>query len=149
MKKGELVRLLIIGIWVAIVLLLCSCKTKYVSVPEYHTEYVSQLRIDTLRDSVYHRDSVFVEVKGDTVFKTKFKMKERVTIRHALRVDTLIKNDSVRVPYPVERALTKKEQFYMSTGKNAIRISGVATLVLLALIAFKKRKFLFNIIKKF
>ena len=60
-----------------------------------------------LRDSVYLHDSVFVNqwTQGDTVFVdkvvTRYKYKDR------LRHDTVavVRADSVRVPYPVEKDL--------------------------------------------
>ena len=52
------------------------------------------------RDSVHVRDSVFVLVKGDTVFKDR----SRVVYRDRLVMDTAIvtRVDSLRVPDPVE-----------------------------------------------
>ena len=62
-----------IGLIGLIMVCLVSCRTKYVSVPEYHTEY--KVRTDSFvkRDSVWVHDSVSVWMKGDTVFKEKLK----------------------------------------------------------------------------
>lgn len=83
-------------------LLLCSCATKYVTVPEYHTEY----RTNTVRDSIYFEkhDSVMMKVKGDTVTVEHWKIRYRD--RFVEVTDTFIKTDSIRVPYPVEKQLT-------------------------------------------
>ena len=88
-------------------LLLASCRTvKYVPVPSVS---VDSVYVDMwLRDSVYLHDSVFVNhySKGDTVFVdkvvTKYKYKDR------WRYDTvaIVRVDSVRVPYPVEKDLS-------------------------------------------
>lgn len=92
--------------------LLAGCKTtKYVSVPSVSVDSVYVDR--WLRDSVYLHDSVFVNqwTQGDTVFVdkvvTKYKYKDR------WRYDTVavVRADSVRVPYPVEKQLTKWEEF--------------------------------------
>jgi hypothetical protein len=52
------------------------------------------------RDSVFVKDSVFIFVKGDTVFRDRYKMiyKDRFV------KDTVLisKTDSIQVPYPVE-----------------------------------------------
>lgn len=53
-----------IGLIGLIMVCLVSCRTKYVSVPEYHTEY--KVRTDSFikRDSVWVHDSVSVWMKG-------------------------------------------------------------------------------------
>lgn len=101
------------GLAVLIVIsLLCGCKTvKYVPVPSVSVDSVYVDR--WLRDSVYLHDSVFVNQysKGDTVYVdkvvTKYKYKDR------WRYDTvaIVRADSVQVPYPVEKQLTKWEEF--------------------------------------
>lgn len=97
------------------VLLVClcvGCKTvSYMPVTQqlHDSVYVNRW----LRDSVYLHDSVFVNqwTQGDTVFVdkviTKYKYKDR------WRYDTVavVRTDSVQVPYPVEKELTKWEEF--------------------------------------
>ena len=65
--------------------------------------YITQRMIDRvlIRDSVYERH----------VHDTVYKYKERETVRYLSLRDTLYieKRDSVSVPYPVERQLTKWE----------------------------------------
>ena len=99
------------------------------------TVYQSQLRVD----SVFCRDSVAVIQKGDTVFMTKY----RDRFRYRERTDTVYQTatDSIekRVPYPVERELTKWEQTKQDVGGMAMGALGVA--VLAAVIAWMvKRK---------
>ena len=90
----------------AVLTLLFGCTTtRYVPVPSVSVDSVYVDR--WLRDSVYLHDSVFVNrySKGDTVFVdkvvTRYKYKDR------LRHDTVavVRVDSVRVPYPVEKEL--------------------------------------------
>ena len=90
----------------AILTLLFGCTTmRYVPVPSVSVDSVYVDR--WLRDSVYLHDSVFVNrySKGDTVFVdkvvTRYKYKDR------LRHDTVavVRVDSVRVPYPIEKDL--------------------------------------------
>ena len=87
---------------IASLFLCCSCVTKYVAVPEYHTEY----RTNTVHDSIYFEkhDSVMMMVKGDTVTVEHWKIRYRD--RFVEVTDTFIKTDSIRVPYPVEKQLT-------------------------------------------
>ena len=95
------------GILACVVLtLLFGCRSvKYVPVPSVSVDSVYVDRFH--RDSVYLHDSVFVNQysKGDTVFVdkvvTKYKYKDR------WRYDTVavVRADSVRVPYPIEKDL--------------------------------------------
>lgn len=95
------------GLLVLIVItLLCGCRTvRYVPIETVRTDSVYVDRWQ--RDSVYVRDSVFVNQysKGDTLFVdkvvTKYKYKDR------WRYDTVavVRADSVQVPYPVEKDL--------------------------------------------
>ena len=96
-------------------LALSSCKTKYVSVPEYHTRYVQ--KTDTLQkiDSVFVKDSVFVFKKGDTVIISKLLYRDRYKYLYRTQLDSTIKRDSI--PYPVVRELTKNEQRLISIGR--------------------------------
>ena len=72
--------------------------------------YITQRMIDRvlIRDSVYERH----------VHDTVYKYKERETVRYLAMRDTLYveRMDSVSVPYPVERKLTKWEAVRMRMG---------------------------------
>jgi len=110
---------LCIGLVVGLVLLaLAGCKSKeYIMVPEYHTEYVC--RTDTFHklDSVILKDSVYVYQKGDTVYYNKVAYRDRWHNIYKVKTVTFIKRDSVSVPYPVTRELTKNEQRLMTLGR--------------------------------
>lgn len=76
-----------------------GCKSvKHVPVETVKTEkeYVDRWN----RDSVYIRDSVFVLVKGDTVFKDRY----RIVYKDRYSRDTayISKVDTIQVAYPVE-----------------------------------------------
>lgn len=80
-------------------LLLSGCRSiKYVPVETVKTEkeYVDRWN----RDSVYIRDSVFMLVKGDTVFKDRY----RIVYKDRYSRDTayISKVDTIQVAYPVE-----------------------------------------------
>lgn len=85
---------------IAVLLLVASC-AKTVYVPQTKTEYVNSERVDSL----YIHDSVFVRerVKGDTIYLTRDRW--RTEYRDRLRVDTIIRTDSI--PYPVEVVKTE------------------------------------------
>lgn len=103
---------------------LAGCKTvRYVPVPEYHTLY--KTRVDTVQrwDSVYFRDSVFTATKGDTVYLTKTHWRERFRNIYHVKADTVMQRDSVRVPYPVEKPLTKWQRWKMDLGGWAMGVA--------------------------
>lgn len=134
--KGKKIYLL--GMVLAM-LSLTGCKTvKFVPVPEYHTLY--KTRVDTVQrwDSVYFRDSVYMDAKGDTVFLTKTHWRERFRNVYHVKADTLIQRDSIPVPYPVEKPLTKWQRWKMDAGGWAM---GVAA-VLVILVVLKVTKIL-------
>lgn len=109
---------------------LAGCKTvRYVPVPEYHTLY--KTRVDTVQrwDSVYFRDSVYMAARGDTVYLTKTHWRERFRNVYHVKTDTVMQRDSVRVPYPVEKSLTKWQQWKMDAGGWAMGV--VAGMVIL------------------
>ena len=106
-KEGVISAIVTIIVGFLIVLLLGGCKSKeYITVPEYHTEYVC--RTDTFHklDSVYLKDSVYVYQKGDTVYYNKVAYRDRLHNIYKVKLDTIIKRDSVSVPYPIERQLS-------------------------------------------
>lgn len=124
-------------VMVLTLLSLAGCKTvKFVPVPEYHTLY--KMRVDTVQrwDSIYFRDSVFIAAKGDTVFLTKTHWRERFRNVYHVKVDTVMQRDSIPVPYPVEKPLTKWERWKMDMGGWAIGV--VAVFVILVIIKVTK-----------
>lgn len=108
-----------------------GCKTKYVSVPEYHTEYIVKSDTFAKLDSVYLRDSVYIYHSGDTVVINKVAYRDRYHNIYKVRLDTIIRRDSI--PYPVERTLTASEQRLMALGRFFIAflflVIGIAVLL--------------------
>ncbi len=123
-------------VWVAYfsVLFLTSCKTKYVTVPEYHTQYV--VKIDSVEkvDSIYQRDSIYVWQKGDTIYSNRTILQDRLRYVTRVKTDSFIKRDTIYVPKPTERTLTKGEQRYITIGKYAVGASLVMVLAISVLI---------------
>lgn len=97
-------------LFLAVIILTC-CKTtervEYVPVETVKTEYRD--RIVETYDSVHITDSVYVAVKGDTTLVYKYRDRWKLKLVH----DTAYvnKTDSIRIPYPVEKKLSKWEQF--------------------------------------
>ena len=97
--------------------------------------YIVQRMIDRvlIRDSVYERH----------VHDTVYKYKERETVRYLSLRDTLYieKRDSVSVPYPVERQLTKWEAARMRLGdiSLAVFIAGIIYVVVWLIKRRRKR----------
>ena len=107
-------------VWIVIIALVCcSCKTKYVTIETTRTDttYITK----TERDSIWMHDSVYLHeyTKGDTIFVNLTKWK--IAYRDRLRVDTFYRTkvDSISIPYPVEKELTKWQQWKMNLGGYA------------------------------
>lgn len=87
-------------LFLLITFLLVGCKT-YIPVPEYHNVYVEKHDTLVTRDSIYQKDSVYMWMQGDTIWKEKFSVlykdrwRDKIVYRDSIRVD------SVRVPLPV------------------------------------------------
>ena len=111
--------LLIVGL---AVLVLSGYKTKYITVPEYHTEYI--VRSDTVSsvDSVLLHDSVFVYHSGDTVIINKVAFRDRWRNVYKVRTDTLLRRDSVYVPTPTAQTLSKTDWRLTTIGMLATAV---------------------------
>ena len=98
-------------------LVLGGCKTKYVSVPEIHTEYITRVDTTVRKDSVYLKDSVYVERKGDTMYINKTVYRDRFHHIYRVKTDTIVKRDSVNVAYPVGKEMSRSERLFVAMGK--------------------------------
>jgi hypothetical protein len=81
--------------------LIGGCKTKYVSVPEYHEVIVNKHDTLITRDSIFQKDSVYMWMQGDTVWKEKYSVLYKDRWRDKIVYRDSIKTDSVRVSMPV------------------------------------------------
>ena len=97
----------------------CSCRTQYIPIESVKTEY--NVRDSIRYDSIYQHDSVYLTVKGDTVYQYKYKYLYKY--QYVNKTDTLIKTDSIQVPYPVEKQLAKWQQFKLDLGGIAMLIN--------------------------
>ena len=131
-------------ILIGAIFLLSGCKSiQYVPVETVRTEY--KVRVDTFlqKDSFVVKDSVYIHERNDTVFVKHFKTKYIDRWKEVIKVDTLIKTDSIQVPYPVEKKLSRWQQIKMDTGGIAIGGCVVLLLIMLyKLFSFLRRKIL-------
>lgn len=107
--------------------LFVGCKSiEYVPVESVRTEYKDREIVKVQTDTI--NNTRIIWIKGDTVVDIRERIKTRIVEIH----DTteIVKIDSVRVPYPVEKELTKWQQIKMDFGGMAF--GGIA----LVLIAF-------------
>ena len=114
-------------ILLTLAIFITSCRSiRYVPVETVRTEYKTR---DSIRfDSIYEHDSIFLFLKGDTVYKEKYRYRYRyLTIN---KTDTIIMTDSVQVPYPVEKQLSRWQQMKIELGGWAF------VMVIISLIVF-------------
>ena len=111
-------RLIYITMLLTLATCFVSCRTQYVPVETVRTEYKTR---DSIRfDSVYQRDSIYMLVKGDTVYQYKYKYLYRYLTMN--RTDTIVKTDSIQTPYPVEKQLSRWQSIKMELGGWAFGI---------------------------
>lgn len=121
-----------VGIIVFVVLsmLLSGCKSiQYVPVETVRTEYVTKTDTFLQKDSVRLHDSVYIHSKGDTVWYEKWHTKYRDKIVTKIVIDSFIKTDSIQVPYPVEKKLTKWQKLKMDMGGIALSVCLFAVVI--------------------
>lgn len=130
-------------LWMAAILLLgfiCiglgACKSvQYVPVEsvKHDSIYITQHS----RDSVYLHDSIHIIEKADTLLIERWHTRWRDRVSH----DTLYisKVDTIRIPVPVERKLTKAERTYITIGKWSVGVVAGLVLAAICFIFYKRR----------
>ena len=128
----------LIYIIILLILAICfvSCRTQYIPVESVRIEY--KTRDSTRYDSIYQRDSIYTLIKGDTVYQYRYKYLYRYLTTD--RTDTILKNDSICVPYPVEKELNRWEKVKMELGGWVFGIIILFTLIIIGQIIFKSKK---------
>ena len=128
----------LVYIIILLILAVCftSCRTQYIPVESVRTEY--KTRDSTRYDSIYQRDSIYTLVKCDTVYQHRYKYLYRYLTTN--RTDTILKSDSIRVPYPVEKQLTRWQILRMELGGWAFGIIILFILIIIGQIVFKLKK---------
>jgi len=138
---GMVKRLLFLIIPYIILSLLAGCKSvQYVPVETVRTDSIYVDRYQ--RDSIYQRDSVFVNrwIAGDTIYQDKVVWK--YVYRDKVKYDTvaILRSDTVRVPYPVERRLTTWEQVRLNVEGWAIGAVIIFILIVVGIIVYKLKQ---------
>lgn len=122
--------------------MLASCKTtRYVSVPEYHKEYINRTDTFLRSDTLFRLDSVVIRQQGDTTVIEKIRWQNRFVNVYKVKTDTIIKTDSIRVPYPVEKKLSKWQQLRLDFGGWAM---GLIVIVIFFVVVWLVRRKVFR-----
>lgn len=139
-----------LALLICLLISLCSCSPKkemvkeYVEQPvivtqEHHTESV---RVDIVRDTIHQRDSIYHYIKGDTTIIERWHY--YTNNNQQVRVDTLVKVDSVQVPVEMvrEREVTKVEKVNILHWwqKLLIGIGGLSLIAVGFMVAYKVGK---------
>lgn len=116
-------------------LLLCSCtRTSYIPVESVRTEYRDRDVEHLVTDTVH--DTRLIWIKGDTVVDIREKEHIRtVEIRDTCLIE---RHDTIPVPYPVERPLSRWEQAKMDLGGIAL---GALVVIICAAVVWLAKKF--------
>lgn len=128
---------------VMLAVVLCGCKTKYITETEY--KEVPVLMHDTVAKNIWRidttivKDSVYFAVKGDTVFKERYNTKWRIKVAH----DTISK--VVTIPVEVVRTRTKtktvvKEVNRIYLWQKVLMLIGGASLIYFLALLHNSRK---------
>lgn len=139
---GMVKRLLFLIIPYIILSLLAGCKSvQYVPVETVRTDSIYVDRYQ--RDSIYQRDSVFVNrwTAGDTVYQDKVVWK--YVYRDKVKYDTvaILRSDTIRVPFPVDRELSKWEQVKLDIGGWTICAFIIIILLVVVFTVYKLRQY--------
>jgi hypothetical protein len=125
-------RLMAIGtILVLIAILFTSCgSTRIIETPveveTIRTEYINTVAYD----SIYLRDSIYIESRNDTVFKTKYIEKYKLKTVY----DTIRKTDSIQVPVPITTTITEtKEVNKLYWWQTMFMYLGIAATILVSI----------------
>lgn len=97
------------------------------------TEFVWQVK--QIHDSIYLRDSVFVEKKGDTIYQHKWRTQYREKLVH----DTLIitKTDTMRIKVVVNKEVFRSPSFFQMWKAYAVGAGIMLLIVGCAFLVYK------------
>ena len=128
---------------VVLAVVLCSCRTKYITETEY--KEVPVVMHDTISQHIWRidttivKDSVYFAIKGDTIYKERYNTKWRIKVAH----DTI--NRVVEKPVEVLRTSIKtetKEVNRLHWWQKVLILLGCASLIelIVQIYKFVKRK---------
>lgn len=125
---------------VVLALVCCSCRTKYITETEY--KEVPVVMHDTVAKNIWRidttivKDSVYFAIKGDTIYKERYKNKWRIQVVH----DTI--NKVVKIPVEVVRTRTQSKTVVKEVNRiywwqKVLMIIGGASLIYLIVQIYK------------
>lgn len=138
MKESNTWAALLFPVILLLLLLLSSsgCRSiRYVPVEtvKYDSIYITKHQ----KDSVYVHDSIYQKEKGDTLIIEKWHTKY---IEKQVHDTTYVERvDSIQVPYPVEKQLTKWQRVKMGAGGWAISLCIVSIIFIILGFIFRKK----------
>jgi len=142
-------------ILIVIVLGLCGCESiQYVPVETINTVY--QNHTDTIKQTdtiqteketiIREADSAMVAELGlklkaneKAILILKRELERQVQNKYEAKSDTVIEKDTVRVPYPVEKQLTKWQQFKMDFADVGFGVCGLLILLVCGYLFVRKK----------
>ena len=114
---------------------LTGCRSvKYIPVTEYMDRYVSKTDSFIKTDSVYLHDSVTVFAKGETVYISKTRFKDRLKYIYNAKTDTIAVHDSI--PYPVKVEVEKRQSALDKVFTWLGKMAGILFVVFAVLIVY-------------
>ena len=128
---------------VIVIIMLSSCSTakhitseiiKEVPIVETKIEY----RDRVIYDSLYVRDSIYMQIKADTVYKYV----EKLNTRYIFKKDTICVRDSIPVPITIKETVTeiKEVNILHWWQKVLITVGAGFILAILIILGFKLSK---------
>jgi hypothetical protein bacD2_02365 len=114
-----------------------SCRSvQYVPVETVHNKVEYRDRLQ--RDSIHVYDSIFMYHKGDTVFRDRW----HTEYKDRLVRDTSYINltDTISVPYPVEKELSRWQQMKIELGGWAFGVITAFALVMIGCVVYRLRR---------
>ena len=114
---------------------LTGCRSvKYIPVTEYRDRYVSKTDSFIKTDSVYLHDSITVFAKGETVYISKTRFKDRLKYIYNAKTDTIAVHDSI--PYPVKVEVEKRQSALNKVFTWLGKMAGILFVVFAVLIVY-------------
>ena len=158
--KGK--KICLLGLVLMLLSLLGCRSARYVPVPEWHTLY------KTRADTVWRRDSVRdvqwmtvkevdsaqlaalgIRIKGlkNALLIERDKLLQKISNEKTHKVDTVMQRDSIPVPYPVEKPLTKWQRWKMDLGGWAMGVAAVLAILVILKVTKIARKIIVGVNK--
>lgn len=129
---GTIVRI----VFLAILMAGCS-RVQYVPVETVRTDsvYIVNSKIDSVHvsDSIY----IYLDTRQDTIIRTEYRQK--TIYRDRIKIDTVksVCVDSVQVPFPVEKNLTKWQQVKQEFGGYCMIVIIITLIVIFCKMVYK------------